>query len=92
MEVIQKTAQIYGPLLEMNKKNQKRHLPWFTKQLKELITYKNELISDFYCHGLKSYKPRIAAISNKITQMKRNLKRKFINEKMNDAKGDSNKC
>ena len=57
-----------------------------------MIKCKNELLSDFYCHGIQSYKPRISALCNKITQMKRNLKRKFINEKLEETQGDSKKC
>lgn len=92
IKVIQQTAEQHAPLVEVNNLRRKKHLPWFSKQLKEMIKIKNELLSDFYCHSLTSYKPRIASLTNKINQMKRNLKRKFINEKMDEAKEDSNKC
>ena len=92
VEIIQVTAQIHAPLVEINTQNRKKHIPWFTAHLKDLIKYKNELISDLHCHGLSSYKPRIAAISNKITQLKRSLKMKFVSDKLEEANGDSKKC
>ena len=76
IKILQETAQKHAPMVEKkNAQNKKKHLPWFTSQLKEMINVKNEWLSDFYSHGLNSYKPRITAISNKITQMKRSLKR-----------------
>ena len=92
IRVLQTTADIHAPLKEVNINSKKKPLPWFTGKLREMIKSKNELLSDFYCHGIQSYKPRISALSNKITQMKRNLKRKFINDKLEETLGDSKKC
>ena len=89
---IQKTADDHAPLRDVNINSKNKPLPWFTGKLRAMIKCKNELLSDLYCHGIQSYKPRISALSNKITQMKRNLKRNFINEKLDEAVGDSKKC
>ena len=92
VRAIQAAADEHAPLREVNINSKKKPLPWFTGKLKAMINYKNELLSDFFCHGIQSYKPRISAIQNKITQMKRDLKRTFINKKLEESVGDSKKC
>ena len=92
LRIIQDTAESHAPMVEMNLKNKKKNIPWFTKDLKEMITSKNELLQDFYSHGLQSYKTRIKILSNKITQLKRSLKEKFLVEKLEEGRNDSRKC
>ena len=89
---IKEAADEHAPLHEVNINSKNKPLPWFTGKLKAMIKYKNELLSDLYCHGIQSYKPRISAIQNKITKMKRDLKRSFITKKLEESVGDSKKC
>ena len=92
IKVIQETADVHAPLVEKTLSNKKRGIPWFTQELKELIQTKNELIQDMYNHGCQSYNKRIKSISNTITQMKRNLKHKYLSEKLDEAQNDTKKC
>ena len=92
VKIIQDTAESHAPLTEKTLNNQKKNIPWFTKELKDMIKSKNELIQDLYSHGIQSYKKRITTLSNKITQLKRNLKEKFITEKLEEAQNNSKKC
>ena len=92
IKIIQDTAESHAPLVEKNINTQKKTIPWFTKELKDLIKSKNEYIQDLYSHGLQSYKKRITDLSNKITQLKRNLKEKFLAEKLEEAQNDARKC
>ena len=92
VKVIQDTANSHAPLVEIYRSSIKKKIPWFTLELRELIQRKNEFLQDMYSHGLESYKKRIKTLSNKITQMKRNLKEKYLSEKLEDAQNDSKKC
>ena len=73
VKAIHITADEHAPLRDVNINSKNKPLPWFTAKLREMIKRKNELLSDLYCHGNQSYKPRISALSNKITQTKRKL-------------------
>ena len=92
MKTIQDTAQNHAPVVEATCRNKKKPIPWFSAELKAKIKEKNELLMDYYQSGIKSYKDRIKALGNKITQQKRNLKQEYIAEKMEEAGRDSNKC
>ena len=92
IKVIQETAESHAPYVERTINTSKKNVSWFTHELKDMIKCKNEYIQDLYSHGLECYKQRIKIISNKITQLKRNLKEKFITEKLEEAQYDSKKC
>ena len=92
IKVIQDTAQLHAPLVEKTIRNEKKFIPWFTQELGDMIKSKNELLQDFYAHGLQSYKNRIKILSNKITQLKRNLKQEYLTEKLGEAQNDGKKC
>ena len=92
IKTMQDTADMYAPVVEKKEQNRKKYVPWFTNELKEMIKSKNELLQDYFNHGIQSYKARIKALSNRITQIKRDLKKKFITDKVEEANGDSRKC
>ena len=92
IKIIQETVESHAPYVEKTINPSKKSIPWFTQELKDMIKSKNEYIQDLYSHGIQSYKQRIKNISNKINQLKRNLKEKFITEKLDEAKYDSRKC
>ena len=92
VKTIQDTAQNHAPLTEVRQKDRKKNIPWVTNELKDMIRQKNELLQDYYECGRAAYKKRLKQLSNSITQMKRNLKKAYITEKMDEAKGDSKKC
>lgn len=92
IKVIQDTAEVHAPLIEKQHNPEKEKIPWFTQELKEMIQSKNDLLQDFYSHGLQSYKKRIKVLCNKITQLKRNLKEKYLTEELEEAQYDTKKC
>ena len=92
VKIIQETVNIFAPLVEKNLKNKPKHIPWFTNELKEMIKTKNELLQDYFSYGLEAYKIRLKSISNSITSLKRNLKKSYITEKLEEAEGDGKKC
>ena len=92
VKIIQETVNIFAPLVEKNLKNKPKHIPWFTNELKEMIKTKNELLQDYFSYGLEAYKNRLKSISNSITSLKRNLKKSYITEKLEEADGDGKKC
>ena len=91
MKIIQTTVDIHAPLVEKNSKQKLKYIPWFTKELKEMITSKNELLQDYFSQGLQAYKTRIKILGNKITVLKRTLKQKYITKKLEEANGDGKK-
>ena len=89
IKTIQDTAQKHAPVVEINSKNRKKSIPWFTNELKSMIRSKNELVKDYFTSGLESYKGRIKTICNNINYLKRHLKKTYINDKLDKANGDS---
>ena len=91
VKVIQDTAAIHAPFIEINCKTKKKKIPWYTVELKEMIQSKNELLKDYYMNGVKSLKTRVNILANKITQLKKKLKKEYVTEKLEEANGDSSK-
>lgn len=89
IKTIQDTAQKHAPVVEVNSKNRKKSIPWFTNELKCMIRSKNELVKDYFTTGFQSYKKRIKTTCNNINYLKRDLKKTYINDKLDKANGDS---
>ena len=89
IKTIKDTAQKHAPVVEVNSKYKKKSIPWFTNELKSMIKSKNELLQDYFTSGLESYKERIKRICNNINYLKRDLKKTYINDKLDKADGDS---
>ena len=92
IKIIQDTVNLHAPLIEKNVENKPKYIPWFSNELREMIKSKNELLQDYFSHGIESYKTRLKSLSNKITSLKRNLKQQYITKKMEEAQGDGKKC
>ena len=89
IKTIQETAQKHAPVVEIKTKNRKKSIPWFTDELRSMIRNKNDLIKDYFTTGFQSYKERIKIICNNINYLKRDLKKTYINDKLDKANGDS---
>ena len=85
VKIISDTAEIHAPIIEVKLSNKKKDIPWYTKDLTELIKKKNELLIDSYHHGMKRFKNRITFYTNKIKNTKKKLKRSFIIKTIKDA-------
>ena len=62
--------------------------PWYTKDLKNKIKEKNNLLKDFYETGHPSLKKRLEIEHKTIKNTKFHLKKDFINEKVEKADND----
>ena len=89
IKVMQQTADVHAPIKETEIGVRKKPVTWFTAQLEEMITVRNNLLSDYYFYYSNSFKSRLKTISNSISHLKRKLKKKYIEEKLNEAKGNS---
>ena len=92
IHTIKYTADQHAPMVITKVRERRNYIPWYTSELRDIIAQKNELISDYYYYGLDSFKIRIKCISNKISHMKRSLKKKYITEKLAEYKDDPKKC
>ena len=92
IKVLQETADSMAPMKETKIGEKTNYIPWYTNELKILIEQKNELIRDYYYYGVRSFKTRISAISNRIKHLKRKLKKNYITEKLNEYKDNPKKC
>ena len=91
IKLISDTAEKHAPTIEIKLTEKKKDIPWYTKDLGELIKKKNELLIDSYHYGMKRFKNKITFFKNKISSMKRKLKRSFIIKTIKAAKNDPKK-
>ena len=92
IKVMQTTAEVHAPMVQTKIKPNNNYVPWFTDELKDLITQKHCLVTDFFYYGSNCFKERIRRLSNSISHLKRKLKKKYITEKFKEAQGDTKKC
>ena len=91
ISIIQNTTELHAPMKQIKVSSERKNIPWFSTDLKEMIMTKNELLQDYFCHGLEVYKQRIKTLSNKITSLKRTLKQNYVTEQIEKAQGDPKK-
>ena len=89
--IIQNTMDEIVPMKEMKISQQTINIPWYTQELHDMITYKKELLSDYYSTKMESLKSSVKKVSNKIGYIKRKLKQNYITEKITEAGADSKK-
>ena len=88
---IQHTLDDIAPIKEMKITEKSHNIPWYTNELHEMITYKKDLLSDYYVTKVESLKNSVKSIANKISHLKRKLKQKYITEKVAEAGTNSKK-
>ena len=92
IKVLQVTANELAPMMETKISDKKNYIPWYSNELRNLIAQKNELIKDYYYYGLQSFLTRVKAISNRVSHLKRKLKKNYITEKLTENKDNPKKC
>lgn len=85
------TAENHAPIKEKVVNVKKKKVPWFTKDLQELMADKSKKIQLYRLDGLYSDLKIIKSLSNKITHLKRKLKRIFYRNKIKENSGDPKK-
>ena len=92
LSTIQNSINKFAPINEIRIVKKAKLIPWFTKELRELIVIKNEMLQDSFLYGFEMFKGQIKHLTNSINHLKRKLKRKFLNESLKQAENDSRKC
>ena len=89
---IQNSINKFAPIIEIRIVKKAKLIPWFTKELRDLIAIKNEMLQDSFLYGFEMFKGQIKHLTNCINHLKRKLKKKFLNENLKQAENDSRKC
>ena len=89
--VIQDTLAGFAPIIEIQIKKKRKYIPWYTDDLRMLITEKNNLIADSFIYGYEVIKSRIKHFNNSINHLKRKLKKNYLNIKLSLCKDDPKK-
>ena len=92
MKIFLDTAEIHAPVKEITINTvKKKQVPWFTKDLEQLMMEKTKRLQLYRLDGLFSDKQIVKTLSNKITHLKRKLKSIFYRDKIQEHNGDSKK-
>ena len=91
LNIFKNTAETHAPMKEaiISKKNRK--IPWFTSQLKDLILEKKRKLQLYWLDGFLSDLNIVKSISNKITHLKRQLKKTYYSSKIEEYEDNPRK-
>ena len=89
VKILQRVSEKHAPTIKMKRRYTKQKIPWITEELKDKITYKNELLTDYLTTGDESLKKRLDTEQNIITTIKRKRKAEHVKTEMNNAGSDS---
>ena len=91
IDAIKRAADDHAPWREFKRNKQKKHIPWYTKELVEVSKRKNMYLQLYRLYrdpeDLQLYK----LAKNEQTHLKRALKRKYYKEKIENYDGDCKK-
>ena len=90
-KIISDTAENHAPLKEKILKPRDETPPWYNKELKELINFKNCLLNDVIATGNASLLKSLKRKTNFIKREKRKLKRVYIHKQLEEIKNDISK-
>ena len=79
------------PIKEKTVNDNKTHVPWFNTELEELLKEKNKRLQLYWLDGYFTNLKLLKAISNKITRLKRKLKKIYCGDKIQQHEGDPKK-
>ena len=91
IDIFSSTANRHAPIKEGIKNIKRKYIPWFTSELKEMIEEKNRRLKLYWMDGFLSDLNIVKEISNKITHLKRKLKKIFYHDKISKFEGDPKK-
>ena len=91
INVITKTLDIHAPYIEIFPKDKKIYIPWYNAELREKLKRKKEMLKDSMIHGRYLYKNHLKKLTNVINALKKTLKQKYIQEKIEEAGEDPKK-
>ena len=91
IKIFSETANKHAPLIEKTVKPKIKKIPWYNENLEALIREKARKIKLYRLYGLFTDLKVVKAVSNKITHLKRKLKKTYYSDKINSYDGDPRK-
>ena len=91
VKIFNETADIHAPIKEITINKKKSIIPWFTSELKELIIEKKRKLELYLMDGFQSDLHLVKALSNKITHIKRKLKKLYYTDNIQKYEKDPQK-
>ena len=85
------TADRHAPIREKTVNEKKQHVPWYTSELEQLLAEKSKRLQLYWLDGYLKDLKLVKVISNKITHLKRKLKRTFYRDKIEQYEGEPKK-
>ena len=68
-----------------------KQVPWYNNDLEELINEKNKRRKLYWLYGLLTDSKMVKTLSNKITHLKRKLKKTYYRDKVEEYSGEPKK-
>ena len=91
VKVMQVVANIHAPVKEITIGKEKKKAKWFSDELTQKITEKNNFLTDYFTTGFSCFKDKATKLKNEINHMKRKLKTSYYTEKISEVGKDSKK-
>ena len=91
VKIFVETAGKHAPIQEVEKKKKRKFIPWFTKELEDLIAEKQSKLQLSRLYGCPSDEKLVKMLSNKITRLKRKCKKTYYSDKLQHYEGDPKK-
>ena len=91
MEIFLATADKHAPMIEKKITEKNKYIPWFSKDLQELIKEKSKRLKLYWLDGFFTDLKIVKSLSNKIIHLKRKLKRTYYRDKVDEYSGEPKK-
>ena len=85
------TAEKHAPMKEKKITENSKQVPWYNNDLEELINEKNKRRKLYWLYGLLTDSKMVKTLSNKITHLKRKLKKTYYRDKVEEYSGEPKK-
>ena len=88
MQALKKAADENAPLKTFKRKDEDNsHVPWFTQELRDLISQRNNILKLYQLYHNSEDKIILKKLRNRVKYMKKSLKSNYYTQKINDYKG-----
>ena len=91
ISIFKETAANHAPIREVIKSKSRKFIPWFTQELETLIRDKTKRLKLYWLDGYLSDNRIVKLLTNKITHLKRKLRKDYYSEKLQQYDGDPRK-
>ena len=91
IKIFSETANRHAPLIEKTVTTKMKKIPWYNENLEALMKEKTKKLQLYRLYGLFTDLKLVKTLSNKITHLKRKLKKMYYSDKINSYEGDPRK-